>query len=65
MSVPQGDVCPLCGHRGHYLIPPPFSVQVMCVNDDCGVFMWDADATLEELLADVSEVTWNPPLSTD
>jgi hypothetical protein len=46
-----------------YLIPPPFSVQVLCTNHDCDVFMWDADATLDELLTDIHPVQGIPPIS--
>jgi hypothetical protein len=61
-SPVQGDICPLCGTRGTYILYGA-SDQVMCVNDECGAFLWDASATLDEILSDIGTVSWTstPP----
>lgn len=55
MTPVQGDICPLCGVRGLYMLYGG-SDQVLCVNDACDVFLWDAGRTLDENLGNAGHV---------
>jgi hypothetical protein len=51
---PQGDNCPGCGQPAmEFGGLGAAMAQRFCSNDQCHVFMWEPDKTLDELMADM------------
>lgn len=54
MSEPQGYTCPGCGQPAAIAL----SGQAWCGNDECHVMAWNPDKTLEEMAADIQQVSF-------